>query len=121
MEYVLLCNVCEFKCTGGREMFDHATSVHGEPADVVGRELLRVEAERQRVAYHASLNGRASVAEWQPIETAPKGEDDELLLVGPDGMFIGSWYRFGTSPCWFAGDRPINPTHWMCKPPLPTS
>lgn len=78
--------------------------------------------------------------EWQPIETAPKGEDDMLLLLTPShdddyaiSIVIGFWGLVDTWSDelgsawlnWWEGldENDIwtacNPTHWMPLPPPP--
>jgi hypothetical protein len=74
------------------------------------------------------------MSEWQPIETAPKDEDADVLLDGPLGIGVGHWRPeleqededgspstpipsgwWGERGYW--PDEPDNqPTHWM---PLP--
>lgn len=60
---------------------------------------------------------------WQPIETAPKIEDDPKLLATEGGILPGSWSeKLG----WYFGSKvgPVSlliqvvPTHWQ---PLPAS
>lgn len=64
------------------------------------------------------------MADWQPIETAPKrGEDEPLLLATGDDDFpvlMGHWSR----DKWVIlldGQTIRNPTHWMPIPNPPRS
>ena len=68
---------------------------------------------------------KASIPDaWQPIETAPKVEDQWVLLFGPDGVDVGeynkyckNWQRVRTAEYDNDGCDITPPTHWM---PLPT-
>ena len=56
------------------------------------------------------------MSEWQPIETAPKGES--VLVVydpGDSDRFIAIDFRCGDG--WYGRTYP--PTHWMPLPDLP--
>jgi hypothetical protein len=66
--------------------------------------------------------------EWQPIETAPRGEDDWLLLYcsSSNTVEIGGWSEFGQE--WVCDSKYRNqhiprsayqPTHWMPLPEVP--
>ena len=76
-------------------------------------------------------------AEWQPIETAPKGERTMLLLYRPTayewgkvapGMYNPDQYAKKPRPYWemwlkIGGTRESRdwvPTHWMPLPEAPT-
>ena len=61
------------------------------------------------------LLDEARAAKWQPIETAPKVEDIELLLWCCDRAVIGNWWD-GWNDCEYG---PIHPTHWMPLPAPP--
>jgi len=60
------------------------------------------------------------MSEWQPIETAPKGE--EVIVYTPLNGVVSSIYKHG---CWqkliiVNGRGPGNePTHWMPLPKPP--
>jgi hypothetical protein len=72
--------------------------------------------------------------EWMPIETAPKVEDEDvLLLMGNGARTVGRWdtqpFHTKPRPLWKtergylygkAWDRENQPTHWMALPPPPT-
>lgn len=87
---------------------------------------------------------RAAVAAWQPIETAPRGGGDVLLLLGetipdhpdirvgsfiaPDGCLdlgyreyarFGGWLIWNSACDWFMIDV-IEPRLWMPIPPPPS-
>lgn len=59
---------------------------------------------------------------WQPIESAPKGEEDMILMFEPHEMggfmFAGCWDQRGE---WRNNlDSEVQkPTHWMPLPPAP--
>lgn len=61
------------------------------------------------------------MSEWQPIETAPRGSDNEFL--GWDGQLIDKTWEG-----WDEDGKPVyvradwcswEPTHWMQLPPPP--
>lgn len=64
---------------------------------------------------------------WMPIETAPRGLDDRIIVT--DGEWVGEvywsdrWYGDRSNPGWMVANcdeeygRYIDATHWM---PLPT-
>jgi hypothetical protein len=58
-----------------------------------------------------------NVTEWQPIETAPRGEVILFFPVDTSGkMWLGKMVKVGR-----VGDFPYRqPTHWMPIPKLPT-
>ena len=63
---------------------------------------------------------------WQPIETAPKGEDEEILVYCQHGYYVVTWIVEDrhSSGWWYVHDnkhgpyalRGDGPTHWQ---PLP--
>lgn len=62
--------------------------------------------------------------EWQPIETAPKNGDADILLygvgLGEPEMFVGGWWALEED--WANQSGQIirfTPTHWMPLPPEP--
>lgn len=74
-------------------------------------------------------DGTAIVAEWEPIETAPKGEDDFYLVcsnrdlrapfVVRGSILWGAWSaRSPTAPAHLSLDYL---THWMPLPPKPAA
>jgi hypothetical protein len=60
------------------------------------------------------------MADWQPIETAPKDGTD--ILVYDNGvMFVTSWVDVdGWQGWWETGRVEPPPTHWMPLPDPPT-
>lgn len=62
------------------------------------------------------------MAEWQPIETAPRENYGRLLLCGGDlsEAEIGHWSPLGGWKLMLAFTQPyVNPTHWMPIPEPP--
>jgi hypothetical protein len=61
----------------------------------------------------------AKLNPWRAIETAPKDEDgDELLLFGPPARIACGWFVVPDSGnAGYAWDCDGQPTHWL---PLPT-
>jgi hypothetical protein len=67
------------------------------------------------------------MSEWQPMETAPQGMDNEVLVW--DGRVItiaAVWWHDDEEqslPAWFTGEYRVYPTHWMPlpAPPPPTT
>jgi hypothetical protein len=61
--------------------------------------------------------------EWQPIETAPRGSQNEFL--GWDGFYMDKcwegWDVDGKPQYVHADWVSFDPTHWMPLPPPPTS
>lgn len=58
------------------------------------------------------------MSDWQPIETAPRGGREMILLLTPSRFpqvaFSNTW--------WTAGFSVENkPTHWLPIPPLPSA
>ena len=58
---------------------------------------------------------------WQPIETAPKAEDKEIIVYTNDGYFVAVWDR-RSGWCEATHGDPLSganmgawsePTHWM--------
>jgi hypothetical protein len=92
-----------------REMLD---SVFGDYRD---KDVQLVVAELRR-AYAA---GQENMREWQPIDTAEKRLEWEILVWDGKSMKIAYW-DFGFWACESNSDEPIfvEPTHWM---PLPKS
>lgn len=58
------------------------------------------------------------MAEWQPIETAPK-DGTKILAFNKWGEYgVAEWVE--SQQCWFAGyDDFTAPTHWMPLPEPP--
>lgn len=56
------------------------------------------------------------MAEWQPIETAPKGEDNEIVIWNGEHYYLGVWYTDHWSDEEGEIDHPIL---WTPIPPLP--
>jgi Protein of unknown function (DUF551) len=64
---------------------------------------------------------------WQPIGTAPKIEDNRILLFCDGDVVVGRWCAIRyTMPGWFHADEEsdipygyFNPTHWMPFPEPP--
>ena len=58
--------------------------------------------------------------EWQPIETAPKDPNSEILIAEPDHDYpidIANWNLIGY---WENQEGiTLNPTHWMPLPEPP--
>lgn len=65
----------------------------------------------------------ADEAGWMPIETAPKGEADMLLLFEPHSdvgfQFVGRWDEMKRE--WFNNldFKTQHPTYWRPLPPAP--
>ncbi len=60
-------------------------------------------------------------AQWQPIESAPKDEDTDILVMSKQGYAHTAhygWEDYGIH-YWFNGDVAVEPTHWMPMPELP--
>lgn len=59
--------------------------------------------------------------QWQPIETAPKANDVELLLYNAEWpcMRVGRWSSISEDWEWDEIELSIDPTHWMPLPPPP--
>jgi len=71
------------------------------------------------------LHRRTILKEWQPIETAPKIEHEDILVYRPNAtrspkVGVDYWSsRYTAKPCW-ARSRPAEqPTHWMPLPAPP--
>jgi hypothetical protein len=66
------------------------------------------------------------VAEWQPIETAPK-DGTRLLLFGTervfltDRAFVGRWDAERAGGSWVGPEWRCIPTHWMPLPEPPSA
>ena len=75
------------------------------------------------------------MSNWKPIETAPKGNEETVLLYCPeswdtDGIRVGWWYE-AESPAehdgWYEDESSSHrltdlygePTHWQPIPPPP--
>ena len=61
---------------------------------------------------------RQEWADWQPIETAPRGLHDEVLTYrGPGLIAVAVWWANG----WVVVDGCgiVGVTHWMPLPPSP--
>ena len=70
----------------------------------------------------ADLPPRVKLLVWQPIETAPKG--DEIMAWDSGGeIFIAFWHGKRQKWLWtthdLGGDEGITPTHWMPLPAPP--
>lgn len=71
------------------------------------------------------------MAEWQPIETAPKDGSRMLLPFtdanGRTSVIVGGYDNHWTGKCWVISEvrfqRPVDwtPTHWMPLPEPPQS
>lgn len=62
------------------------------------------------------------MADWQPIETAPKDMTEVIVLCGRKDIRLG-WYFAPSSRTfgWFdQRQKKIEPTHWMPLPPAPS-
>lgn len=58
--------------------------------------------------------------EWQPIETAPKDEETEILIWTGISMYVATWS--GVDDKWFASGLPfMMPTHWRPLPKPPSN
>lgn len=67
---------------------------------------------------------------WQPIETAPKDEDVDVLGYCPNDdhlivtmyLSLGKWTLAGSTSCYTCGGGTYDPkpTNWMPLPPPPT-
>lgn len=61
---------------------------------------------------------------WQPIETAPKDGDTEVLIYGALGTIKVAWYSGGEWKWEYDNDMTYGstvyrPTHWMPLPEPP--
>ena len=62
------------------------------------------------------------MADWQPIETAPK-DGTRVLVYQPGHLhMIGTYGAFGYyfGPHWWSNGVTIAPTHWMPLPEFPS-
>jgi hypothetical protein len=62
------------------------------------------------------------MSDWQPIETAPLGKDEEFLIYSPFGPachVVRLEWHAGGRPVWISGDRAVDGTHWMPVPAPP--
>ena len=59
--------------------------------------------------------------EWQPIGTAPRGIDDEILIYTGFSYHVAhyGWDDEDGNPLWFNGDVAVEATHWMPLPDAP--
>lgn len=67
---------------------------------------------------------------WQPIETAPTVEGEDVLLAVNNRVLMGAFFRkwdydryaHRTDYVWvISGGRVVKPTHWMPIPEPPNS
>jgi hypothetical protein len=78
--------------------------------------------EQARIA--AEKIGELIAMEWQPIETAPRGDPGPDILVWTGwsmDVVRHAWDAEDGSPVFFNGDVAIEPTHWMPLPAPPSS
>jgi len=85
---------------------------------------LRVENERLREEV-ARLGMRSeAVTDWQPIETAPKNDGQEILgWDAGNGVQLCNWmgYPNGDGAWWVLLEFTTEPTHWMPLPAPPAA
>ena len=74
-----------------------------------------------------TVQAETEPTDWQPIETAPKG-NAYILVYGPEGIDIASWNPFWGNGQWLRmqtaeydnDGAPIEaPTHWQPLPDPP--
>ena len=65
------------------------------------------------------------MTEWQPIETAPKDDYQEILVFHNGGITIARWYEENQEWVYqhelLSLDSVASPTHWMPLPEPPTT
>ena len=118
----------------------------GEETEATPEQLARFIEELQlhiQNQYNVLTDLRKEFAElkkqnqWQPIETAPKDDDQTLILLFPDkhphtnekiiSVGEGYWAKYAGffEECWCRANldseygKPIYPTHWMPLPKAP--
>lgn len=83
--------------------------------------IITRQAERIKELEEALAN-RIEGMGWQPIESAPKDEDDILVIDESEGegvLIIKTAYYYIDRECWFNQEgKEIFPSHWMPLPPI---
>jgi len=108
-----------------------AQSVWGDPFYRPLRYREGIEAALRAHAEWMRENGMVIMVQgWQPIETAPRDDDEGpfIMVFGPDGIDKARWIGWLCDPYW---QRPVtaeydnedarvtSPTHWMHLPEPP--
>lgn len=55
---------------------------------------------------------------WQPVETAPKGDGRDYVILYDKHVCVGVWFEDRWKP--IHSTESVHPTHWMPLPPKPT-